>query len=173
MADRTRGERVDKMLKLTWEEIAIFRQALKYIEAHYIPKRDIDECLYIIDCFSPRPPAPKTSPFCESLLAWLHNDRQKLWKCCRKACIKKSLFEQICSKTFYPPKESMYKLIVAAEMDADQAKQTAEAAGKAWDQSDKFDLLMMFFCETRQYDFRIIQKLLLLLDLLLLNWSFV
>ena len=186
------------MLNLTTADVEIFKQVIKYIDKHYMPderqyadnfdlllsSKPVDEDCWIDDIyplFNRNQDGTKQEEeirrrralFSERLLGYLDNDIVKLRGCCRKACLSKVAFNKLCEKTYAPSKEAVCNLIVAAELNIEQARQLLSAANILLLNNNKYDVAISFFLTRKVHDFSIINKTLYLLDLPMLCYYFV
>ena len=166
------------MLKLNSYEIAVFKQLQAYIDEKFIPPRYWEmygNCRCIFDLFDNKyweKEEKKVYKFCTQVLAYFNNDHEKLYDCCRKACISNATYSKICEKTLFPSKECLCKIAIAARMNYDYALQLFEIVNLDFYEYCKFDVAMMFFLENGIFDLCTINKLLCLLDLPMLSFAF-
>ena len=178
--------------------LCIFKRALKYLEEHYLSDKynyyidkfemlsnhkPIDEneffgdnsidfkktdCNKILEEVNQK--KNEENLFCKNFITYLNNDLEQLKDCCKKAHLSADSFEKICNGTFSPTKPCVCNLIIAAELNFEQASELLKSANIPCYQFNKFDVVMAFFFENRIYDYNIINTTLYLLDLPMLGY---
>ena len=150
----------------------LFRRVASYIDDHYAQERAYVTCSRMREdmvCESVRPmpcaAAPKKKPslaeilkqadagFTETLLKKIDESGHKDSTIYKRANISKQHFSKIRNNPAYKPtKATAIALALALEMDLEQTKDLIGRAGYALTNSSKFDLIVQFFIENRNYN---------------------
>lgn len=79
-----------------------------------------------------------------------------------KANMSRQQFSRIISKKGYTPrKETIYALAVALKLSKDETEKLLKKAGRAFTETDKLDVIMLYFLEKKEYDLFVINDVLL------------
>ncbi|MBR6401690.1 MAG: hypothetical protein IKS17_10825 [Firmicutes bacterium] len=71
----------------------------------------------------------------------------------KRACIDRKLFSKMqCDSSYKPSKKTAFALIIALELNLDEARDMLARAGYAFSPSSVFDLIIRFFIENGVYD---------------------
>lgn len=70
----------------------------------------------------------------------------------KKADVDRRLFSKIRSEEYTPSKETVFRFILALNLDIYKAKTLLEFAGFAFSRSSKFDLIVRYCIERQKYD---------------------
>ena len=188
------------MIVLSEKFLSVFQQVLRYIEKYYEPTKNdfyADRFMMLSDSdpfetdkylssefidivimdFKKRPKVSKEikykNDFCEKFVAYMDNDFEKLKNCCKRAHISEKGFKRICDGTFGPSKATLCNLIIAAELNFNEADALFRSANIHCYFENKFDVVISFFFKNEKYDFAMINTTLYLLDLPLLGYYYV
>ena len=111
--------------------------------------------------------------FCKNIVTYLDDNLEQLELCCKKSHLTPTAFKKICDGTFSPTKTCVCNLIIAAELNFEQAVELFNSANIECYPCNKFDVVMAFFFENGIYNFNIINTTLYLLDLPMLGYYYV
>ena len=145
----------------------IFQKLEEYLQIHYIDPGIVKECnmkcFFSLpdECFVEKSKVRKLDDvveqlgetFQEKLLRMIDEKGLVDVEVYKKANINRKLFSKIrCNKNYKPRKRTAFSLILAMELNLDEAKDLLARAGYAFSPSDKTDLILQFFIEEKIYD---------------------
>ena len=79
----------------------------------------------------------------------------------KKAQIDRKLFSKMKEPGYQPSKETVFKLILAMELEMREAKEFLENVGNSFSRASKSDLFVKYCIENRYYDIFRVNELLL------------
>ncbi len=104
---------------------------------------------------------PLEAPFSAQLLKLIRAKKRTAAEIYKKAHIDRRLFSKIrTNKDYSPSKATVLALILALELEEEEAKDLLERAGYGFSRSQKGDVILRFFIRAGFYDFSIIGEVL-------------
>ncbi len=97
-------------------------------------------------------PVEKVTPFCEFLYHWIDQKHLQDVELYKKAQIDRRLFSKMKLPDYTPEKETVFKLILAMELNLREAKEFLESVGFSFSRSSKSDLIVKYCVENHVYD---------------------
>jgi hypothetical protein len=124
-----------------------------YIETHYEDELFMEmDMLHAVDA-AKSIELPDIEPFSSYLFALMDEGGFEDVSFYKKAQVDRKLFSKIRSNvTYQPSKKTVFKCLLALELDYQKAKEFLEHAGFAFSRSSKLDLIVEFAVKQKEYN---------------------
>jgi len=129
----------------------------RYIEQHYIEKQVFHHTIMDYSEMD----IPSTRPFSTYLFSLMDTKQIDDVRLYKKAQIDRRLFSKMRSnKDYQPSKKTVFKFILALELNYQEAKELLEYAGFSFSRSSQFDLIVEFSIKHEIYNIDTVNELL-------------